>query len=138
VGRLPADLGERRSADQRADQRDRRLTGSRGTGTLSAAIGLTVAFTLLVATIQLAARLQRTALTSAAANTAAHLVATEGDAQRPAAEARVRRLLGQAADVRWTTDDAGVRVEIVVPSPTVPGLSADIRRVASARWEEVR
>ena len=65
-------------------------------------------------------------------------MATEGDDQRPAAEARVRRLLGQAVDVRWTTDDTGVRVEIVVASPTVPGLSADIRRVASARWEEVR
>jgi hypothetical protein len=136
VGRLPADLGERRDPDERADQPDRRLTGGGGTGTLSAAIGLTVAFTLLLATVQLVARLQRTSLVAAAAADAAHQVAqTDG---RVAADARIRRLLGPDARVRWATEDGRVRVEVEVDAPLVPGLSPTIRRGASARIEAAR
>ncbi len=100
---------------------------------LSAALGLTVAFSLLIGTVQLAARLQRTALAGAAASEAAHRVATGDD--RSAVEARVHRLLGDAATIRWSTDADGVRVDLVVASPTVPGLSDQIHRGATARWE---
>jgi len=89
-----------------------------------------------VGTIHLAARLQRTALVSAAATDAAHRVAI-GLPPEDAAF-RVRSLLGPDSDVWWTTDGAGVRVDVVVESPTVPGLSTRIHRSARARWERVR
>jgi hypothetical protein len=97
---------------------------------------LTVAFTLLIATIQLTARLQRTSLLSAAAGEAAAQVARGED---PAvADARLRRLLGATAAIDWSTGPGGVRVDVVVVSPTVPGLSTRIHRGATARWERVR
>jgi hypothetical protein len=94
-----------------------------------------VAFSLLIGTIQLAARLQRTALVSAAATDAAEHVAHGAD--RSTAEASVRRLVGGAATIRWSTSHEGVRVDLVVASPTVPGLSTRIHRGANARWERM-
>ena len=95
-----------------------------------------MAFSLLVGTIQLSARLQRTALVGAAASQAAEQVARGDD--RSAAEAQLRRLLGDAATIRWSTDAQGVRVDVVVASPTVPGLYTRIHRGATARWERAR
>ena len=68
-------------ADERADHPDRRAGRSRrpGNGTLSAAIGLTVAFTMLLGTVQVVARLHRTTVVTALATDAAHRVAEQGE-----------------------------------------------------------
>ena len=87
-------------------------------------------------TIHLAARLQRTALVTAAATDAAHQVAV--GLPRQDAEARIRDLLGSDTAVRWSTDRGGVRVDVAVESPTVPGLSTRIHRAARVRWERLR
>jgi hypothetical protein len=140
VDRLPADLGQRRSADERADQPDRRLKGYAGTGTLSAAIGLTVALSILLATVLVLARLHRTTAVSAAAADAAHLVAEAGPGPAPRAEAEltVRTALGERARISWEGDEMSVRITVTVPSPPVPGLPGTIRRTAAARWERPR
>ena len=109
------------------------MNGEAGTGTLSAAIGLTVALTLLIGCVQLAARLQRASIAAAVATDAAHHVAETGD--RTEADERIRRWLGPDADIRWRTDGAQVRVDVAVPAPLVPGLSPGIHRTAAARRE---
>ena len=70
-----------------------------------------------------------------AATHAAHRVAVGDD--REEAETRVRRLLGDAATIRWSTSPTGVRVDLAVDSPPIPGLSGRIHRGATARWERV-
>jgi hypothetical protein len=94
---------------------------------------LTVAFTLLVGCIQLAARLQRASVVAAVATDAAHHVAETGD--RAEADRRIRRWLGADADVRWDAAGDQVRVEVGVAAPAVPGLDTTIRRTAAARRE---
>jgi hypothetical protein len=90
---------------------------------------------MLIGSIQLASRLQRTALLGAAATAAAEQVARGED--RSTAEDQVRRLVGGAATIRWSTAPDGVRIDLAVASPTVPGLSTRIHRGATARWERV-
>jgi hypothetical protein len=92
-----------------------------------------VAFTLLIGCVQLAARLQRASIAAAVATDAAHHVAETGD--RAEADRRIRRWLGPGAEVRWRTDGAQIRVDVDVPAPIVPGLTATIRRTAGARRE---
>jgi hypothetical protein len=85
--------------------------------------------------VQLVARLQRTSMVTAVATDAVHRVAQSRD--RAEVEARVRRLLGPSAEIVWTTGHGRVTVDLVVDSPLVPGLSADIHRGATARVEAV-
>jgi hypothetical protein len=117
------------------------LNSDRGTGTLSAAIGLTVAMTLLLATVLVLARLHRTTLASVVAAESAHDVAEAGPDDgmaRTRAEARIVSVLGDDVEVIWAADEGSVRLVVVVPSPPVPGLPATIRRGATARWEHLR
>jgi hypothetical protein len=97
---------------------------------------------MLLGTVQVVGRLHRTSMVAAVADDAVHRVAeagpdVEGEAQAQA-EQRVHRLLGPTAWIRWSTTTDGVTVEIVVPSPPLPGLAGDIRRGATARWERLR
>ncbi|HEY8058687.1 MAG TPA: hypothetical protein VID94_08040 [Acidimicrobiales bacterium] len=96
---------------------------------------------MLLGTVQVVARLHRTSMVAAVADDAVHRVAEAGpdvEAARARADRRVHRLLGPAARVRWSTTADGPTVEIIVPSPPLPGLVGDIRRGASARWERLR
>jgi hypothetical protein len=96
---------------------------------------------MLLGTVQVVGRLHRTSVVAAAADDAVHRVAESGaDVEEAQLEAdrRIHRLLGPAARIRWSTTAAGPTVEIVVPSPPLPGLAGDIRRGASARWERLR
>lgn len=111
----------------------------RGAGTLSAAIGLTVALTMLLGTVQLVARLHRTSVVTAVATDAVHRVAEAPPAAaadaRQAAEARIRTILGPQARIQWSTGPDGPTVDVLVPGPDLPGLPVDIRRGAYARAE---
>lgn len=115
------------------------MSVDRGAGTLSAAVGLTVALTMLLGTVQLVARLHRTSVVSAVATDAVHRVAeappaAAADARR-AAEARIRTILGSEADIHWSAGSEGPAVEVRLPGTGLPGLPADIRRGAYARAE---
>lgn len=90
-----------------------------------------MAFTLLIGTVQLVARLQRTSTVGAVATEAAHRLARRGVSP----EATVRQLLGPDAEVRWQRHDGWVRVEVAVASPIVPGLSSTVERGATVRVE---
>jgi hypothetical protein len=96
---------------------------------------------MLLGTVQVVGRLHRTSMVAAVADDAVHGVAEAGpdvEGAQVQAEQRVDRLLGPAARIRWSSTTDGVTVEIVVPSPPLPGLAGDIRRGATARWERVR
>lgn len=115
------------------------MSVDRGAGTLSAAIGLTVALTMLLGTVQLVARLHRTSVVTAVAADAAHRVGeappTAVAAARRAAEAHILAILGPQAQIHWSAGSEGPTVEVRVPGTGLPGLSADIRRGAYARAE---
>ena len=94
---------------------------------------------MLLGTVQVVGRLHRTTVVAAVAEDTVHRVAEAGpDVERAQVEERVHRLLGPAARIRWSSTGDGPTVEIVVPSPPLPGLAGDIRRGATARWERVR
>jgi hypothetical protein len=100
-----------------------------------------VALTMLLGTVQMVSRLHRTTLVAAMADDAVHRVAeagSEADTARAEAEHRLRRLLGPEAHIQWSTTTEGPTIEIAVPSPSLPGLSAGIRRGAGARGERRR
>jgi hypothetical protein len=93
---------------------------------------------MLLGTVQVVSRLHRTTVVTSVADDAVHRVAEAGAEVAPArteAEARIRRLLGPDAEIRWSTTAEGPAIEIAVPAPPLPGLAADIRRGAAARWE---
>jgi hypothetical protein len=97
--------------------------------------------TLLLSTVLVLARLHRSTLAAVVAAETAHDVAEAGPGDpraRSRAEARIRQVLGEDVDVTWSHDEAAVRLQVLVPSPPVPGLSATIRRGATARWEHPR
>lgn len=104
-------------------------------------MGLIVALTMLLGTVQLVARLHRTSVVGAVATDAVHRVAeapsaTAAGQARRVAETRIRALLGDDAEIRWSEDDHGPAIEVVVPSPRLPGLPGDIRRGAQTRTEQ--
>ncbi len=108
---------------------------------MSAAIGLTVALTMLLTTVQLAARLHRTSAMAAVASDAVHAVAeapsaAAGEAARRQAEAAVRARFGPEARIRWSDTPDSRAVDILVPGPHLPGLSPTIHRGAVARIEQ--
>ena len=116
------------------------MSHQRGSGTLSAAIGLTVALLMLLTTVQLVARLHRTAAMAAVAVDAAHTVAearSAGDRERARlrAEQRIRTLFGPEAVVLWADTPDGPSVQLRVPGPALPGLTATLDRGAVARIE---
>jgi hypothetical protein len=93
---------------------------------------------MLLGTVLMVGRLHRTSMVAAVAEDAVQRVAQAGadeDAVRTRAEARIRRALGPDAEIRWSTGADGPAIVIVVPSPPLPGLLADIQRGAAARWE---
>jgi hypothetical protein len=90
-----------------------------------------VAFTLLIGTVQLVARLQRSSTVGAVASEAAHRLAQTGEPP----ETTVHRLLGPDAEVHWQRRAGWVRVEVAVASPIVPGLSSTVHRGATVRVE---
>jgi hypothetical protein len=96
---------------------------------------------MLLGTVQVVGRLHRTSVVAAVADDAVHRVAEAGldvEAARAQADRRIHRLLGSKARIRWSMTADGPNVEIIVPTPPLPGLVGDIRRGASARWERVR
>jgi hypothetical protein len=97
-----------------------------------------VALTLLLVTVQVVARLHRSSFVAAASVDAVHRAARADVGARAEAESDLRRALGPRAEVRWSAGPDGVRVEVVVDAPDVPGLAPDIRRGATARWERQR
>ncbi len=102
---------------------------------------MTVALTLLLGTVLVLARLHRTTLAAVVAAETVHDVAEAGPddpTARARAEAHIAAVLGDGAQVVWESDEASVRLLVVVPSPPVPGLTPTIRRGATARWEHPR
>lgn len=97
---------------------------------------------MLLGTVQLLARLHRTTVATAVVTEAARSVAEQppggdlGDARRRA-EALVEDVLGPAVALSWRADGDRIGVEVRLPSPRVPGLSAEIDRTVVVRREQV-
>ena len=114
----------------------------RASGTLSAALGLAVAFTMLLGTVQLLARLHHTTVAMAVVTDAARSVAEQPlagdlDEARRRADALAVRLLGPDATLAWRVDSRTIGVEVRLPSPHLPGLGAEINRTVVIRRERL-